>query len=72
MKMPQPTWIYGHDAEQYAYDRLQEAVDSVENGTTFHSTNTPPGHVHEGWTVEVMMALEKADVEEQFYKVANL
>ncbi|KAM5347557.1 hypothetical protein ACJ41O_007381 [Fusarium nematophilum] len=72
MKMPQPAWIYGHDAEKYAYDRLQDAVDSVRKGAKFDSTNTPPGYVHEDWTVETMMGLERAEVEGNFYKVANL
>ncbi|EXJ75071.1 uncharacterized protein A1O5_01767 [Cladophialophora psammophila CBS 110553] len=72
MKMPQPTWIYGHDAEKYAYDRTAEAAESVEKGTAFQSTNIPEGHVHEDWTVEMMLALEQDEVQKNFYKVANV
>ncbi len=69
--MPQPTWLYCHDAEQYARDRVAEAAKSVETGEPFLSTNTPEGHVHEDWTVEMMMALEDKQVEEHFYKTAK-
>ena len=71
LKMPQPTWLYGHDAEKYAYDRCSEAAESVTKGTKFDSSNTPEGHVHEDWTVEMMLALETTQAEEHLYQVAN-
>lgn len=71
IKMPQPIWLYAHDPEKYAYERCDEAVESVRSGKLFVSTNTPPGHVHEDWTVEMMMALEKQQATEAFYKVSQ-
>lgn len=71
LKMPQPLWLYDFDAEQYTYDRFDEVVQSVEKGTTFESKNVPEGHVHEDWTVEMMMTLEKEQAKEHFYRVAN-
>ncbi|OQV00113.1 FAD binding domain-containing protein [Cladophialophora immunda] len=71
LKMPQPMWLYTFDAEKYAYDRCDEAVESVRKGTPFVSTNTPEGHVHEDWTVEMMMSLEREQAKEHFYRVAN-
>lgn len=71
LKMPQPIWLFGHDAEQYAYDRCAEAVESVRTNKSFKSTNTPKDHVHEDWTVEMMMGLEKEQAREAFYRVAN-
>ncbi|KAM5355001.1 hypothetical protein ACJ41O_001647 [Fusarium nematophilum] len=70
LKMPQPLWLYNFDAEKYAYDRLADAVGSTHTGT-FVSTNTPEGHVHEDWTVEMMMELEKEQAKDHFYRVAN-
>ena len=71
LKMPQPKWLFEFDAEKYAADHLEQVVDSVENGSAFISTNVPEDHVHEDWTVEMMMALEKEQTKEHFFKVAN-
>ncbi|KAM5346085.1 hypothetical protein ACJ41O_009090 [Fusarium nematophilum] len=71
LKMPQPLWLYSFDAEGYADNRLSEVVQSVKGGSPFKSTNLPEGHVHEDWTVESMMALEKEQAKEHFYRVAN-
>ncbi|KAH7110711.1 hypothetical protein EDB81DRAFT_831495 [Dactylonectria macrodidyma] len=71
LKMPQPLWLYTFDAAGYARKRLSEAVESVKTGSNFKSTNVPEGHVHEDWTVEMMMALEKEQAKEHFYRVAN-
>jgi len=71
LKMPQPRWLYGLDAEKYTYDRLDDVVKSIKEGVPFESTNIPEGHVHEDWTVEMMMALESKQSQEHFYKVAN-
>ncbi|KAH7068617.1 hypothetical protein FB567DRAFT_585047 [Paraphoma chrysanthemicola] len=71
LKMPHPIWLYNFDAEKYAYDRLDDAVDSISKGTAFVSSNTPEGHVHEDWTVDMMMKLEKEQAKEHFYRVVN-
>jgi hypothetical protein len=59
IKLPQPDWIYKHDAEKYTYDRWDDVVKSLTTGTPFASTNTPPGHVHRDWTISEAMELEK-------------
>jgi hypothetical protein len=72
LKMPQPRWLYGHDAEQYAKDRADDVVKSIQDPSIpFRSTNIPEDHVHEDWTVEMMLALEGQQAKEHFYKVAN-
>lgn len=71
LKMPQPMWLYCHDARQYAYDRCEEAAASLKSDKDFVSSNLPDGYKHEDWTVEMMLALESAAVEEHLYKVAN-
>lgn len=72
IKMPQPAWLYGHDAEKYTYDRYLDAIKSIESGTPFVSTNIPEDHVHEDWTIETMMALEGTKAADHLYKVSNL
>jgi hypothetical protein len=69
--MPQPMWLFAHDAERYAYDRCDELVASIESDKPFVNTNLPEGHVHEDWDVEMMMALEKKQAAEAFYKVSK-
>lgn len=69
--MPQPMWLYCHDARKYAYDRCDEVVASLEASQPFVSSNLPEDYKHEDWTVEMMLALENAAVEEHLYKVAN-
>jgi len=71
LRMPQPSWLFQHDAEQYAYDRCDEAVDSVRKDTYFQSRNIPEGHVHEEWTVEMMMDMDKRQARDAFYKVLD-
>lgn len=63
LKMPQPLWLYCHDAEKYAYDRCDDAIKSISYDTPFKSTNLPDDYVHEEWTVEMMMALEHKQAE---------
>lgn len=58
LKLPQPRWLNGSDAEQYAIDNFDAAVKSLKDGTPFQSSNVPEGHVHEDWTIETMMAME--------------
>lgn len=69
LKLPQPAWLNGSDAEQYAYDNFDAVKASLENGTPFKSTNIPEGHIHEDWTIEDMMAHEGEKVGDTFYHV---
>ena len=58
LQLPQPSWLFGIDAGKYATDKLDEMVAHIKYGKPFEPTNVPPGHVHEDWTVESMMAAE--------------
>jgi hypothetical protein len=71
LKMPQPAWLYAHDAEQYAIDNLDAAIASIKDGVEFRNTNTPQDYVHEDWTVESMMEAEKTASNGSMYKVSN-
>jgi len=71
LKLPQPVWLNGHDAEQYAYENYDAVTSHVLNGTPFKSTNIPEGHVHEDWTIATMLAAEGKQAEEGFYLVDN-
>lgn len=71
LKIPQPMWLYGHDPEKYAYERCDEAVESIVSGKPFTSSNLPEDYVHEDWNVEMMMALEKKQAAEAFYRVSK-
>ena len=53
------SWIWAHDALQYAEDRYKAAVDAVKGGTELQNTNLPPGHVYQDWTIESEMEHEK-------------
>jgi len=73
IKAPQPIWLDSHNAEQYAYDHAEAAANHIKTpDSPFTSINLPDGHVHEDWTVETMMALEKEQAkEDSFYRVKN-
>lgn len=71
LKLPQPIWLNGHDAEQYAKDNFEKVVAHINNGTPFRSTNIPEDHVHEDWTIGDMMAREGQEVDGTFYQVDN-
>ncbi|KAH8650770.1 hypothetical protein BGZ61DRAFT_375462 [Ilyonectria robusta] len=67
VKMPQPEWLYGANAIKYTIDNMDAAIDNVEKGSPFISTNVPEGHEHEDWSVESMMELEKQQSQASFY-----
>lgn len=69
LKLPQPAWLHGADAEQYAYDNFEAVVSHLKYNTPFTSTNVPEGYVHSDWTIETMMSNEgkKGD----FYVIDN-
>ncbi|KAF4470577.1 FAD binding domain-containing [Fusarium albosuccineum] len=49
-------WIVSHDAEDYARRRFSEALAHVQNGTSFKSTNIPPGMDYRPWTIDTLLA----------------
>ena len=59
INLPQPDWLYAHDAEAYSYARWDNVVAHLKEGKPFKSTNTYEGHLHEDWTVAGVMEAEK-------------
>lgn len=68
LKFPQPAWLLGTNAVTYAEDNFDAVRSHIEKGTTFTSTNIPPGHVHENWTIEKMLAREGKVMGKDEYK----
>ncbi len=49
-------WIWGHDAEAYAYENYGNVLRSlVDKGVKFVNTNIPPGYVVKGWSFEELI-----------------
>lgn len=71
VEMPQPGWLLGHDARRYATENFEAVIRHLEEGADFASTNVPNGHVHEEWTVDMLLSREGHKVEADFYKVRN-
>ncbi|KAH7077569.1 hypothetical protein BKA63DRAFT_411071 [Paraphoma chrysanthemicola] len=71
LKLPQPEWLNGHDAEEYAATHFDKVVERLRNGSPFQSSNIPTGHVHKDWTIEEMMAREGQKPDATFYQVDN-
>lgn len=69
LKLPQPAWLNGADAEQYAYDNFAAVKEHLEKGTAFRSTNIPDDHIHRDWTIDEMMSQEEKQADEDFYQV---
>ncbi|KIV87928.1 hypothetical protein PV11_03443 [Exophiala sideris] len=42
LSMPLPAWLFGHDAQGYAYEGIAAAASSIENGTEYILDNEPP------------------------------
>ncbi|KAJ3548980.1 hypothetical protein NM208_g569 [Fusarium decemcellulare] len=59
LKLPQPAWLYGSDAEAYGYDNYDAVVSHIKIGTPFHNTNIMEGYIHEDWTVNDLMNMER-------------
>jgi hypothetical protein len=69
LNQPQPRWLYGHDAADYAEVSYDAVSSHLEKGTPFTPKNVPDGYVHEDWTIGQMMAKEGVKAEPDFYKV---
>lgn len=48
-------WIFEHQPEQYTYDNFHQAAGHLQHGTPFQSTNIPPGHTYQPWTVHGLL-----------------
>ncbi|KAH8753277.1 hypothetical protein F5883DRAFT_632839 [Diaporthe sp. PMI_573] len=44
IKLPQPDWLYGEDAEAYARENYDAVVEHLDKGLPFKNTNVPPGY----------------------------
>lgn len=71
LRLPQPAWLLGVDARQYAEENFDAAVENLRKGVPFISTNVPPGNVHEEWTIETMLSQEGKVAEKDFYKTRD-
>jgi hypothetical protein len=71
LKLPQPEWLNGHDASEYAMAQYDKVVEHLGKGTPFQSLNIPEGHIHEDWTIEEMMSRDGQRPEDSFYQVKN-
>lgn len=71
LKLPQPHWLNGADAEQYAYENFEAVKAHLQTGASFRSTNIPEDHAHVDWTIEDMMAEEGEKVSADFYQVKD-
>ena len=67
LNMPQPSWLFGADAEAYAYTNYEAVTDHILTGPPFKNTNLPEGYVHVDWTVEGMRAAEEQQANEDLY-----
>lgn len=56
------SWINMHNPEDYVDKNYQKALNHVERGTSFQSTNIPPGYTYTPWTID---ELWKAAAEER-------
>lgn len=64
INLPQPDWLYSHDAEQYAQSRWKDVTAYLEGRAPhFISTNTYPGYIHEDWTIAGVMEAEKMEAD---------
>lgn len=71
LRLPQPAWLLGVDAREYAEENFNAVVAHLQHGTPFTSTNVPPGFVYEDWTIESMLAHEGNKVRTDFYKTRD-
>lgn len=71
LRLPQPAWLLGVDARQYAEDNFDAAVANLQKGVPFVSTNVPAGNVYEEWTIETMLSQEGKVADKDFYKTRD-
>ncbi|KAJ3547590.1 hypothetical protein NM208_g1435 [Fusarium decemcellulare] len=44
-------WLWAHNAERYATENFDSALESLVSGNPFENANLPPGHQFEDWDV---------------------
>lgn len=50
-------WVWAHNAEQYAYERFDEAKESLLSGASFRNTNVPPGYTYKPWNIDELLEM---------------
>ena len=45
-------WTWNHNPEVYARDNYEACLAHLVDGTPFHNTNVPPGHVYQPWNLK--------------------
>ncbi|ETS87775.1 hypothetical protein PFICI_01603 [Pestalotiopsis fici W106-1] len=68
LKFPQPEWLLGSDASEYAEKNFEAVKAHLEKGSAFTSTNVPSGHAHKDWTIDEMLSHEGKFVSTEFYQ----
>lgn len=71
LKFPQPAWLLGSDATEYAKDNFDAVISHLDDGTPFQSKNIPPGHVHKDWTIDMMLSYEGKKASKDFYQTRD-
>ncbi|PNP74970.1 hypothetical protein FNYG_11694 [Fusarium nygamai] len=69
LKLPQPDWLYGADAEAYSHKNWDAVVEHLEKGAPFKNTNVPPGYEYDDWSIDEMIEMDKDIVDESTYLV---
>lgn len=59
MKAKYGRWIWNHDAEGYACENYEKALNHLVNGAPFENTNVPLGYVYSSWTIEELEVQQK-------------
>ena len=66
------TWVWRHDAEEYAVDNFGKVLEHFAGGRPFKNTNIPPGYTPKAWTMDEMIQLEnegkKYELEGNWYQ----
>lgn len=58
IKIVHDEWLLSHDAEKYAEENTENALQALRSGTPFKSTNVPDEYVHQDWDVKSLMELD--------------
>lgn len=67
----QGQWMWGHKSEEYAAQNYWDALDSLRGGKPFNNTNLAEGMKFEPWTIEGVLAEEKAKADAVLGKSAG-
>jgi 2-polyprenyl-6-methoxyphenol hydroxylase-like FAD-dependent oxidoreductase len=69
LRLPQPDWLYSADAHNYGAENYEAVMSSLNGGEKFQNTNVPQGYIHQDWTIETMMQMDKMRGNDRMYLV---